>query len=113
MTATTTTAPARTRRSPATTTSARPTSTAGQHGQAARHAVEANTTQLDFHLGDAEIRLTLPPLDKMAFYVGLTGAAVLGVIEWPIALVTGIGHLLSDDRHNRTLRALGEALDAV
>jgi hypothetical protein len=24
-----------------------------------------------------------------------------------------VGHLLSDDRHNRTLHTLGEALDAV
>jgi hypothetical protein len=31
----------------------------------------------------------------------------------PIAVITGVGHLLSEDRHNRTLRTLGEALDAV
>jgi len=28
-------------------------------------------------------------------------------------VLTGVGHLLSDDRRNRTLRALGEALDAA
>jgi len=38
---------------------------------------------------------------------------VFGLIEWPIAVLTGVGHLLSDDRHNRTLQALGEALDAA
>jgi len=38
---------------------------------------------------------------------------VFGLIEWPIAVLTGVGHLLSDDRHNRTLQALGVALDAA
>jgi hypothetical protein len=75
--------------------------------------VEANTTHLDLELGSAQLHLTLPPLDKLAFYAGLAGAAAFGVIEWPIAVLTGVGHLLSDDRRNRALRALGEALDAV
>lgn len=83
------------------------------HRHAANRAVAANTSHIDFHLGDTAIHLELPPVDKLAFYAGLTGAAVLGVIEWPIALLTGIGHLLTDDRRNRTLRALGEALDAA
>lgn len=86
----------------------------GRHQEAAQHAVEANTTQLHLPLGGgSELHLTLPPLDKMAFYAGLAGAAAFGVIEWPIALLAGVGHLLSDDRRNRTLRALGEALDAA
>ncbi len=54
-----------------------------------------------------------PTLDKLALYAGRGGAAALGVIEWPIDVLTGIGHLLSDDRRDRTLRALGEALDAA
>lgn len=86
---------------------------AGHHQRAAQQAVEANSTRLDFHLGATEVHLTLPPLDRMAFYVGLAGAAAFGVVDWPIAVLTGVGHLLSDDRRNRTLRALGEALDAV
>ena len=69
--------------------------------------------RLHFTLAGTKVDVTLPPLDKLAFYVGLTGAAVLGVIEWPIALLTGVGHLLSDDRGNRALRALDESLDAA
>lgn len=101
---------------PAGTTANDAASTGGthhRHRRAAQDAVAANTTQLDLHVGPAGIQLTLPPADKLAFYAGLAGAAALGVIEWPIALINGIGHLLSDDRRNRTLRALGEALDAV
>ena len=84
-----------------------------QHRRAVQHAVEANTTQIHLDLGPAHLHLSLPPLDKMAFYAGLGGAAALGVIEWPIAILTGVGHLLSDNRRHRTLAAVGEALDAV
>ncbi|MCW2534970.1 MAG: hypothetical protein JWQ26_669 [Modestobacter sp.] len=85
----------------------------GPHQHAVQHAVDVNTTHLDFHLGDTAIEISLPPTDTLAFYAGLAAAAALGVVEWPIALVTGVGHLLSEDRHNRTLHTLGEALDAV
>ena len=92
-----------------------PTRGGNSHHQrrAVQHAIDANTTHLDLHLGPARVHLSLPPLDKLAFYAGLAGAAAFGVIEWPIAVITGVGHALSDDRHNRTLRALGEALDAA
>jgi hypothetical protein len=89
------------------------TDDAHRHRQAAQHAIHTNTTHLDLRLGSAHAHLELPPVDKLAFYAGLVGAAAFGVIEWPIAVIAGVGHLLSDDRRNRTLRALGEALDAV
>lgn len=80
---------------------------------AARRAVAANSSHLRFTVADTSVELTLPPVDKLAFYAGLTAAAAIGVVEWPVALATGIGHLLADDRRNRTLHALGEALDAI
>ncbi len=92
---------------------------AGQHQQAAQTAqtaqtaVDANSTHLHFCVGDAAVHLTLPPLDKLASYAGVTGAAAFGLIEWPIAALTCLGHLLSDDRRNRTVRVLGDALDAA
>ena len=85
----------------------------GPHAQAAQDAVDANSTDLHFCVGDAAVHVTLPPLDKFAFYAGVTGAAAFGLIEWPIAALTCLGHLLSDDRRNRTVRALGDALDAA
>ena len=85
----------------------------GRHAQAAQDAVDANSTHLHFCVGDAAVHVTLPPLDKLAFYAGVTGAAAFGLIEWPIAALTCLGHLLSDDRRNRTVRALGDALDAA
>jgi len=84
-----------------------------QHGDAAQQALDANSSHLRFHLGDTNVDVSFPPLDKLAFYAGLGGAVAFGLIEWPVAALTGLGHLLSDDRHHRTLRALGEALDAA
>lgn len=92
---------------------AQPRDTPDRHEQAAQEAVAANSSHVRFHLGDTTVDLALPPLDKIAFYAGLGGVAAFGLIDWPIALLTAIGHLLSDDRRNRTLRALGEALDAL
>jgi hypothetical protein len=88
-------------------------SESGQHQQATQQATDANSSHLHFHIADMAIEVTLPPLDKLAFYAGLGAAVAFGVIEWPIAALTGLGHLLTDDRRNRTLRALGEALDAA
>lgn len=85
----------------------------GDNSQAAEEAVQATSFHAHLNLGTTRIDVTMPPLNKLAFYLGLTAAAALGVIEWPIAAVTGIGHLLSDDRGNRALRALGQALDAT
>ncbi len=95
------------------TTNAHAARPGGQHRQAAQHAVDTNSSHLRFHLGDTAVDVSLPPLDKLAFYAGLGGAVAFGLIEWPIAALTGLGHLLSDDRRNRTLRALGDALDAA
>ncbi len=85
----------------------------GQHRQAAQQAVDSNSSHLRFHLADTAVDVSFPPLDKLAFYAGLGGAVAFGLIEWPIAALTGLGHLLSDDRRNRTVHALGEALDAA
>ena len=88
-------------------------SESGQHQQATQQATDANSSHLHFHIADMAVEVTLPPLDKLAFYAGLGTAVAFGLIEWPIAALTGLGHLLTDDRRNRTLRALGEALDAA
>jgi hypothetical protein len=53
----------------------------------------------------------LPPPEKLAYYVGLGLLAVLEVVEWPIALVIGTGHVLADQQHWRLGQGLGEALE--
>jgi hypothetical protein len=75
--------------------------------------VQENSTHVEFTVAGTHVEITMPPLDKLAFYAGLVGGAAVGLVEWPVAVLAGVGHLLSDDRHNRMLHALGEALDAA
>lgn len=50
---------------------------------------------------------------RVAFYGGLTAFAILGLLDWPVALIVGVGHLLTENRHNETIEALGEVLEEV
>ncbi|GAA0360472.1 hypothetical protein NE235_21460 [Actinoallomurus spadix] len=77
---------------------------------------ETAIERLEHHLGGCvELpvlgRVELPPPERLVYYAGLGLLAVLEVVEWPVALVIGTGHLLADQRHRRALHALGEALE--
>lgn len=54
--------------------------------------------------------IRLPEPKRLAFYGGLTVLAAFGVVEWPVAVVLGIGHLLAEDHHHKVLAEFGEAL---
>jgi hypothetical protein len=63
-------------------------------------------------------RVTLPGLGtfelsrpELAFVGGIALMGVLGLLDWPIAVVLGAGHLLASDRSNRAARALGQAME--
>ncbi|NMO91414.1 hypothetical protein [Actinomycetospora sp. TBRC 11914] len=60
--------------------------------------------------GLGSIELSRPDL---VFVGGIAALGVLGLLEWPIALVMGAGHLLAADRSNRGARRLGEAMEEV
>jgi hypothetical protein len=51
--------------------------------------------------------------DQVAFCAGLGMLAVIGVIEWPVVAVIGLGHALTRKHHDGTLRELGEALESA
>jgi hypothetical protein len=53
----------------------------------------------------------LPAPRQLAFYGGLALLAALEVVEWPIAVVIAIGHVLAEDRHHRLIHDFGEALE--
>lgn len=48
---------------------------------------------------------------ELVYVGGIAALGVLGLLEWPIALVMGAGHLLAADRSNRAARELGDAME--
>ena len=55
----------------------------------------------------------LPSPQRLAYYGGIAALGVFGIVDWPVVLVIGIGHLLAEDRHNKLLAEFGEALAAA
>ncbi|SDI16141.1 hypothetical protein [Nonomuraea jiangxiensis] len=55
----------------------------------------------------------LPPPEHLAFYAVLVALGVLEIVEWPIACIVGIGHLLASQHHFPSLRGAGEAAEAA
>ncbi|WP_243747529.1 hypothetical protein [Mycolicibacterium sp. CBMA 226] len=51
--------------------------------------------------------------EQLVYYGALAALAVFEVLEWPIALAIGAGHALAQNRHNRVVQELGEALETA
>ena len=58
-----------------------------------------------------DAHIETPPVEHLAFYVGLGALVAIGLVEWPIAAALGIGHVLIDVTRRPGLTALGEALE--
>jgi hypothetical protein len=58
--------------------------------------------------GLGTIELSRP---ELVYVGGIAALGALGLLEWPIALVIGAGHLLAADRSNRAARELGDAME--
>lgn len=75
---------------------------------AAEQAVQHNSLHLRL---PAVGELRLPAVEEVAFIGGVAVLAAIGVLEWPVAALLGIGHWLATDRRNKVIRAFGEALE--
>jgi hypothetical protein len=75
---------------------------------AALQAIEQNSVRLDLPCVGT---VRLPPPQQLAWYGGITAVAALGFLEWPVAAVLVVGHLLAQDHRNRLLHDFGEALE--
>ena len=58
-------------------------------------------------------QLETPPVEHLAFYVGVGVMVGLGLVELPIAVALTIGHLLIGITNRPGLEALGAALEEV
>jgi len=52
-----------------------------------------------------------PPLEHLAFYIGMATLVGVGLVEPPIGIALCMGHLLIDLTRRPGLQALGEALE--
>ena len=75
---------------------------------AAERAVQRNSTHVELPFMGV---VHLPAKEELAFIGGVTVLAVAGVLEWPVAVLLGIGHTLSTNRHNKLMTEFGEALE--
>jgi hypothetical protein len=57
------------------------------------------------------VHFETPPIEHLAFYIGLGALVAVNVVEPPIAVALTVGHLLLDFTRRPGLDALGEALD--
>jgi hypothetical protein len=53
----------------------------------------------------------VPSPERLAFYGGLVALGLLGIVEWPVALAVGIGHVLAENHHRKILADFGQALE--
>lgn len=52
----------------------------------------------------------LPSKGTLAYFGAVAGLAALGLLDWPVAVVIGVGHLLAQQRGNVLLEEFGEGL---
>jgi len=52
----------------------------------------------------------LPSKGTLADFGAVAGLAALGLLDWPVAVVIGVGHLLAQQRGNVLLEEFGEGL---
>ena len=58
-------------------------------------------------------RVRIPRPDQLAYFGALAGLAALEIIDWPIAVAIGAGHLLASKHHSKVAQELGEALESA
>jgi hypothetical protein len=114
-------APARKAATPA-RTAGRPTSTQAVSGEvttrrpardavaAIQRAVRRDSRQLQLPVVG---RVPVPSTEDLAYYGGVTALVVLGLVDWPVALLLGVGHELAASKHRTMLRSFGEALEVA
>lgn len=49
----------------------------------------------------------------LAYYGGVAALAIMGLVEWPIAVIVAAGHVLATQHKSPMLRDAGEAIELV
>jgi hypothetical protein len=77
--------------------------------KAAATALAQRTYTVVLPYGWGTVRTPSP--EHLAFYGGVLALGLFGVIDWPVALAIGIGHVLADDHQHKVLARFGSALE--
>jgi hypothetical protein len=80
-----------------------------------RPAARALAVTLEKHtmsvtLPDGLGTIRLPEPERLAYYGGVLTLAAFGILDWPVAIALGVGHVLADQHRHRFLADFGEAL---
>jgi hypothetical protein len=49
------------------------------------------------------LRLALPKPERLAWYAGVGLMAAFELVDWEVALIICVGHLIADNVHNKTV----------
>jgi hypothetical protein len=49
---------------------------------------------------------------RVAFYIGLALVAAFELIEWPVAIIIGLGHEITQHAHRRAVREFVEGIES-
>jgi hypothetical protein len=58
------------------------------------------------------LRIDLPRPERLAWYAGLGVMAAFELVDWELALVIGLGHLIADNAHNKTIAELASGAES-
>ena len=58
------------------------------------------------------LRVEVPRPERLAWYAGLGLMAAFEIVDWELALVIGLGHLITDNVHNQTIAELASGAEA-
>jgi hypothetical protein len=58
------------------------------------------------------LRLGLPRPERLAWYAGLGLMAAFELVDWELALIIGVGHLIADNVHNQTIAELASGAES-
>ena len=83
-------------------------STTSSHRSAVDRVREAESFAVDLPMV-GNVRIPRP--ERLAYYGALAALAAAEIIDWPIALLLGVGHALAENHNSKVAQELGSALE--
>jgi hypothetical protein len=85
-------------------------STTSSHRSTVDRVREAESFAVDLPVVGS---VRIPRPERLAYYGALAALAAAEIIDWPIALLLGVGHALAENHNSKVAQELGSALEDV